>query len=185
MTSCVCQRKRASLANEAASAPRYAAATAATAAASASPAGPAATGAASAASAASAAAGVLHAGLVEFLVENVERPQTDVGDFLFTERDFRARCSIPRIRYRSTHQRHRHANDSHNRYGLLQVLLLCLGHSESSMPAGKCYVNFVANGIICTLGTDTLQGHSPSEQALPHSCREATASEGGTFRKCA
>jgi hypothetical protein len=72
-----------SLANEAASSPRNAAATAAASAASTSSAGSATSGAASAASATSATLGKLFAesGCSVFLVEDVERSQADVDDF--------------------------------------------------------------------------------------------------------
>lgn len=144
MTSCVDQRDRkvVASANEAASSPRNAAVAAAARAASASSAGPATSGAASAARAASAAASVLYARLARFEVfpvENKERRQADVHDFFFTESDVRARRGTPYIRHRSnvsrrgcsSRQRHRHADDSRNRDGLLQVLLLFLPHVEN------------------------------------------------------
>jgi hypothetical protein len=93
--------------------------------------------------------GILHAGQISFSVENKERSQADVKDFLFIENQLR--WGIPQINIRfgsndscrgCTGHRHGHADDSRNRYGLLQVLqvlLLCPWHSRSSMPAGgKC-----------------------------------------------
>ena len=80
------------LAKEAASAPGDAATAAAATATAARPAGSAAAAATtSAASATAAAAGVLHARLVDFLVEDKESPQADVRDLLFTEDDFLTR----------------------------------------------------------------------------------------------
>jgi hypothetical protein len=66
------------------------------------------------------------------LVEDVERPQANVGDFFFTERDL-GRGDIPGGRIRGRHssrrrrsarQRQRHADDSHHRYGFLPTLSL-------------------------------------------------------------
>jgi len=115
----------------AASAAPAAAAAAAAAAASAASAAP----AASAAAAASAASGKLfpksgRPGV--FLVEDVERPQADVGDFFLTESDL-GRGGIPPRDFRGRHsgccgcaarQRQRHADDSHHRYGFLRMLSL-------------------------------------------------------------
>ena len=104
-----------SKANEAASAPRNTAATAAASAACASSASSAATyAAASAASAASAACypsaasaasyyhlGILLAGHINFFVENKERPQANVKDFLFIESELRWGIPQMYIRVRS------------------------------------------------------------------------------------
>jgi hypothetical protein len=98
----------------------------------------AATAASAAASAASAASAPLRnlfpdvgrAGV--FLVEDVEGPQADVGDFFFTEGDLGQR-GIPGRRIRDRHsgrrgcparERQRHAHDSDNRYGLFATLSL-------------------------------------------------------------
>src|SRR6516164_11134882 len=115
----------------AASAAPAAAAAAAAAAASAASAAP----AASAAAAASAASGKFfpksgRSGV--FLVEDVERPQADVGDFFLTESDL-GRGGIPRRYFRGRHssccgraacQRQRHADNSHYRYGFLRIFSL-------------------------------------------------------------
>jgi hypothetical protein len=79
---------------------------------------------------------ILLAGHINFFVENKERPQANVKDFLFMESDLR--WGIPQlyIRCRSdgsccgctAGHRHRQADGSRNRYGLLEVLLLCLWH---------------------------------------------------------
>src|SRR5215831_4603790 len=67
-----------------------------------------------------------------FLVEDVERPQADVGDFFFTESDL-GRGSIPRRYFCGRHsscrgcaarQRQRHADDSNHRYGFLWIFSL-------------------------------------------------------------
>src|SRR6516164_10241014 len=67
-----------------------------------------------------------------FLVEDVERPQADVGDFFLTESDL-GRGGIPPRDFRGRHsgccgcaarQRQRHADDSHHRYGFLRMLSL-------------------------------------------------------------
>src|SRR5262252_6393034 len=67
-----------------------------------------------------------------FLVEDVERPQADVGDFFLTESDL-GRGGIPRRYFRGRHggrcgcaarQRQRHADDSNNRYGFLRMFSL-------------------------------------------------------------
>jgi len=67
-----------------------------------------------------------------FLVEDVERPQADVGDFFLTESDL-GRGGIPRRYFRGRHsgccgcaarQRQRHADDSHHRYGFLRMFSL-------------------------------------------------------------
>ncbi len=141
MTTCVCQRNRkvSSLAEPATSIRQTpAAASAATTAAAAAAAATAASAAAPAASAASAASAPLRnlfpdvgrAGV--FLVEDVEGPQADVGDFFFAERDLRP-DGIPRRRIRGRHsgrggcparERQRHADDSDNRYGFLATLSL-------------------------------------------------------------
>ncbi len=118
---CRLEQKRPGLAHPAASSPRYAAATVNAAAAathatctgSASSAA-AATSASSAAAATSAAAapatpGQLYAALSRcrvFLVEQVERGQTDVGEFFFTEhRDRLARREVIRLNVRRRHGR--------------------------------------------------------------------------------
>jgi hypothetical protein len=151
MTSCAIQSdwKRSSSANVTASSPRNAAATAAASAARArSACSTAATSAASAAPATSATTGVLHAGFVKLFVENKERPQADVRNFLVSEIDLRNGCGIRQRRIRSRsdrpcrvcsarRQRHRSANSSRNRYGLLQppliwLLLRLLGHVKTS-----------------------------------------------------
>jgi hypothetical protein len=74
--------------------------------------------------------GKLHAGQISFSVENKERPQADVKDFLFIEDQLR--WGIPQINIRlrangscccgCAGHRHRHADDSRDRYDLLQVL---------------------------------------------------------------
>jgi len=121
-----------------ANSPRQAAAAASAAAASAA----AASAAAAAASAASAAPAAAAAASGEFfpksgrsgvfLVEDVERPQADVGDFFLTESDL-GRGGIPRRYFRGRHsgccgcaarQRQRHADDSHHRYGFLRMFSL-------------------------------------------------------------
>jgi hypothetical protein len=120
-----------------ANSPRQAAAAASAAAASAAAASAAAAAAsaASAAAAASAASGKFfpksgRSGV--FLVEDVERPQADVGDFFLTERDLR-RGGIPRGYFRGRHsgcggcaarQRQRHADDSRYRYDFLWIFSL-------------------------------------------------------------
>src|SRR5262249_8341400 len=118
----------------AASAAAASAAAAAAAAAAASAAASAAT-AAPAAAAASAASGKSFAKSRRsgvFLVEDVERPQADVGDFFLTEGDL-GRGGIPRRYIRGRHsgcrgcaarQRQRHADDSHYRYGFLRMFSL-------------------------------------------------------------
>src|SRR6516162_11714282 len=67
-----------------------------------------------------------------FLVEDVERPQADVGDFFLTESDL-GRGGIPRRYFRGRHssccgraacQRQRHADNSHYRYGFLRIFSL-------------------------------------------------------------
>src|SRR5215510_5209390 len=67
-----------------------------------------------------------------FLVEDVERPQADVGDFFLTESDLR-RGGIPRRYFRGRHsgcggcaarQRQRHADDSRYRYDFLWIFSL-------------------------------------------------------------
>jgi hypothetical protein len=103
MTSCVCQANKCStLTDEAASSPRKTAATAAASAACASYASSAAAYAAASAaypSAASAASyyylGILLAGHINFFVENKERPQANVKDFLFIES--KLRWGIPQM----------------------------------------------------------------------------------------
>ena len=150
MTSCACQGtgRCLILANEAASSPRNTAAAAAASATCASSARSAAADAtASAASASSAASyspsaasaascrppsatplGNLHAGQISFSVENKERPQADVRDFLFIENKLRYGIQQMHIRCRSdgsccgcAGHRYGHADDSRNRYGLLQM----------------------------------------------------------------
>src|SRR5262244_3585011 len=104
-----------------ANSPRQAAAAASAAAAAATAAAAAAASAASAAAAAPAASGEFfpksgRSGV--FLVEDVERPQADVGDFFLTESDL-GRGGIPRRYFRGRHssccgraacQRQRHAD---------------------------------------------------------------------------
>ena len=111
----------------AASAAASAAAAAASAASAAAP--------AAAAAAASAASGKLFAESGRssvFLVEDVERPQADVGDFFLTESDL-GRGGIPRryIRGRNSgcrgcaaRKRQGHADDSHHRYDFLRMFSL-------------------------------------------------------------
>jgi hypothetical protein len=118
-----------------ANSPRQATAAASAAAAAAASAAAAAASAASAAPAASAASGKFfpksgRSGV--FLVEDVERPQADVGDFFLTESDLR-RGGIPRRYFRGRHsgcggcaarQRQRHADDSRYRYDFLWIFSL-------------------------------------------------------------
>ena len=179
------------LANEAASAPRNAAATTAACAPGARPAGSAAAACAPSAAPASPAAsapalGVLLAGPVEFfvenfLVENEERPQADVGDFLFTEIDLWAWYVIPQrsVRCRTKGsccvcaacQRHRRADRAGDRQGLLQVLslrllLLVWGMSRPPMPYCKCYIEFVAHNAIGTPSRDAVQDRCPHQGGI-------------------
>jgi len=119
----------------AAAASAAAAAAAATAAAAAAASAASAAPAASAAAAASAASGKFFpksGRFGVFLVEDVERPQADVGDFFLTESDL-GRGGIPRRYFRGRHggrcgcaarQRQRHADDSNNRYGFLRMFSL-------------------------------------------------------------
>ena len=67
-----------------------------------------------------------------FLVEDVERPQADVGDFFLIEGDL-GRGGIPRRYFRRRHssrrgrtarQRQRHADDSNHRYRFLRIFSL-------------------------------------------------------------
>jgi hypothetical protein len=68
-----------------------------------------------------------------FFIENKERSQANVKDFLFIESELRR--GIPQIYVRcrckgsgcgsAAGHRHGHADDSGDRYGLPQVLLLC------------------------------------------------------------
>src|SRR5215470_18137242 len=67
-----------------------------------------------------------------FLVEDVERPQADVGDFFLTESDL-GRGGIPRryicgrnsgCRGCAARQRQGHADDSHHRYDFLRMFSL-------------------------------------------------------------
>ena len=125
---------------DAANAPRQAAAatTAATATAAATAAAASAAPAAAAASAAPAAAAALGNSFAEraragvFLVEHVERAQTDVGDFFFGQRDLRPKGILGRRIGRrhggrrgcSARQRQGDADDSYNRYSLLITLSL-------------------------------------------------------------
>jgi len=81
-----------------------------------------------------------------FFVENVEGPETDVGEFLFAEVDLRAECGIARRHIGgrvgdsrcvcAAPQGHGRAYSSGNRRGLLQLVLiwlpLCPGHDNSS-----------------------------------------------------
>ena len=87
-----------------------------------------------AAAAASAASGILFApgGSSVFLVEDVERPQADVGDFFLTESDLRW-GGIPRRYIRRRHsgcrgcaacQRQRHTDNPKHRYGFLRIFSL-------------------------------------------------------------
>jgi hypothetical protein len=136
ITSCICQRDRnvlESLADGATSPGQAAAAaSAATTAAAAAAAATAASAAAPATAAAATSAplrnlfpDVGRAGV--FLVEDVERPQADVGDFFLTEHDL-GESGIPGRRIRTRHggrggcsarERQRRDSDSYNRYGLL------------------------------------------------------------------
>ena len=112
-----------------------AAASAAAASAAATTAAAAAASAASAAPTASAASGKSFAKSGRsgvFLVEDVERPQADVGDFFLIEGDL-GRGGIPRRYFRGRHsgccgcaarQRQRHADDSNHRYGFLRMFSL-------------------------------------------------------------
>src|SRR5262245_12200025 len=118
-----------------ANSPRQAAAAAAAPAAAATPATAAAASAAPAAAAAPAASGESFpksGRSAVFLVEDVERPQADVGDFFLTESDLR-RGGIPRRHFRDRHsgcggcaarQRQRHADDSRYRYDFLWIFSL-------------------------------------------------------------
>jgi hypothetical protein len=172
------------LANEAASSPRNTAATAAASAArascassaaayaaasaaSAAPAGPGAAsgGAASGGAASAASLGILLAGHTNFFVEDKEGPQANVRHFLFTESELRWSILQLCIRRRSngsccrcTGHRHGHADDSRNRYGLLQVLLLCLWHS-GNLHVSEKWKLFARSTIHHTPCTDTLQDH--------------------------
>ena len=112
-----------------------AAASAAAASAAATTAAAAAASAASAAPTASAASGKSFAKSGRsgvFLVEDVERPQADVGDFFLIEGDL-GRGGIPRRYFRRRHssrrgrtarQRQRHADDSNHRYRFLRIFSL-------------------------------------------------------------
>src|SRR6202051_3541709 len=118
---CRLEQNRRGLAHPAASSPRYAAATVNAAAAAtratytaSAPSAAAATSASSAAAATSAAAapatpGQLYAALSRccvFLVEEIERGKTDVGEFFFTEhRDRLARREVIRLNVRGRHGR--------------------------------------------------------------------------------
>jgi hypothetical protein len=137
--SCVgLSKKRPGLAHPAASSPRYAATTVNAAAAATratyTASAAAATSASSAAAATSAAAapatpGQLYAALSRccvFLVEQIERGQTDVGEFFFTEhRDRLARREVIRLNVRgrhgrcgcAPHQRKTQPGGPHRRYG--------------------------------------------------------------------
>src|SRR5262245_7512153 len=67
-----------------------------------------------------------------FFVEYIERPQADVGDLFFTERDLgpddiperRIRGRHSRRRRHPGHQRQRRGDGSYNRYGLFAALSL-------------------------------------------------------------
>ena len=119
----------------AASAASAAAAAAACAAAATASAATSAAAPAAAAAAASAASGKLFAESGRsgvFLVEDVERPQADVGDFFLTESDL-GRGGIPRryicgrnsgCRGCAARQRQGHADDSHHRYDFLRMFSL-------------------------------------------------------------
>jgi hypothetical protein len=71
-----------------------------------------------------------NAGQIIFFVENKERPQADVKDFLFIQSEWWCGILQMYIRCRSNGSccrsaaghRHGHADDSRNRYGLLQML---------------------------------------------------------------
>jgi hypothetical protein len=128
---------RSSLAEAATASKRQTAASAAASAAAAAAAAAAATAASAASTspAASAASGKFfpksgRSGV--FLVEDVERPQADVGDFFLTESDL-GRGGIPRRYFRGRHsgcggcaarQRQRHADDSRYRYDFLWIFSL-------------------------------------------------------------
>jgi hypothetical protein len=86
----------------------------------------------------------LLASLVDgFFVENVEGPETNVGEFLFAEVDLRAERGIARVRRRvrdsrcicAARQGHSRAYDSDDWHSLLELLLiwlsLCPGHKSS------------------------------------------------------
>jgi hypothetical protein len=137
---------------DAANAPRQAAAAttaaaaAATAAATAASSAAASAASAAAAPAASAALGNSFAerGRTIFLVEDVERAQADVGDFLFAQHDLRPNAILGRRICRrhggrrgcSARQRQGDADDSYNRYSLFMTLSLrsrlLLRHSRVS-----------------------------------------------------
>jgi hypothetical protein len=127
--------------------------------------------AASAASAASATSGKL---LAEpgcsrgFLVEDIERRQAHVGDFLLAESDLVRRHGIPRLYIccrpsgccgRAARQRQRHADESQHRYGFLPTPslrnLLRMWHSRGlpCLPA-----NVRACSTVRTPCIGTLQG---------------------------
>jgi hypothetical protein len=112
--------------------------------------------------------GILLAGHINFFVENKERPQANVEHFLFTESELRWSILQLYIRCRSngsccgctTGHRHGHADDSRNRYGLLQVLLLCLWHSGNLHAFWEMVQKPFAHSIIHhTPCTNTLQDH--------------------------
>jgi hypothetical protein len=116
------------------------------------------------------------------LVEDIERPQADVGDFLLIESDFVTRCvtrcDVARrhIRCRSggscgcaARQRQRHADDSQHRYGFLPTLslrsLLRLWHGRPPrMPSSECstpvalFVRLCKGTLFVRLCKGTLQG---------------------------
>ena len=162
---------------QAASATAAAAATAATATATAAAAS--AAPAAAAASAAPAAAAALGNSFAEraragvFLVEHVERAQTDVGDLFFGQRDLRPKGILGRRIGRrhggrrgcSARQRQGDADDSYNRYSLLITLSLrsrpLLRHIEPPGFARKMFdeVDRTRTLIIRTLRAATWQGH--------------------------
>jgi hypothetical protein len=126
-TNCILLEKRFGLAE---AAPSVGQATAATPAAASTAGAPSPAASAAAASAAAAAAAATLGDFIAklglcgvFLVEDVERPQTDVGDFLLTEIDFVTRGGILGRHVcrrcgrcgRSAHERERHSGDSQHR----------------------------------------------------------------------
>jgi hypothetical protein len=105
---------------EAAKAPRRAAAATATAATSATPAASAAAATPATSAAAAAAPGYLHVAANVLLVEQMERCQTDVGDFFFAERERLSRRIVRGLP---------HVRGRHSRCG-------CAAYQRESQPGG-------------------------------------------------